>query len=331
MAVFGANRLVEDLRTADFGRLRNRIAERGGLVYLDNQINRSRIVFRYAEDNGLIAKRIVFGEEFRRPKRSAMRRHRQQKEQIHGKRMYEAAEIRRMLDAAPVHLKAMIILAVNCGFGNADCGSLPISALNLDGGWLDFPRPKTGVERRCTLWPETVEAIRRSLENRPEPEDDGVARLVFVTKYGGAWHTDSVGSAISSEFAKLVKKIDKEAAGRADQHGQQPPAKVYRKGIGFYGLRHTFETIGGESRDQVAVNHIMGHADNSMSAVYRERISDQRLPRSPTMYGRGCSEMRRRWKRRQRHLRTDVTHRRPATDTRKPEHPRWLTGGGKQW
>jgi hypothetical protein len=36
--------------------------------------------------------------------------------------------------------------------------------------------------------------------------------------------------------------------------------------------RHTFETIGGESRDQVAVNHIMGHADNSMAGVYRERI-----------------------------------------------------------
>jgi integrase len=42
-------------------------------------------------------------------------------------------------------------------------------------------------------------------------------------------------------------------------------------------LRHTFETIAGESRDQVAVNHIMGHADSTMAAVYRERISDERL------------------------------------------------------
>jgi integrase len=42
-------------------------------------------------------------------------------------------------------------------------------------------------------------------------------------------------------------------------------------------LRHTFETIGGESKDQVAVNAIMGHVDDSMAGVYRERISDERL------------------------------------------------------
>jgi integrase len=59
--------------------------------------------------------------------------------------------------------------------------------------------------------------------------------------------------------------------------GQKPLAKIHRAGLGFYALRHTFETIGGESRDQVAVNHVMGHADASMAGVYRERISDERL------------------------------------------------------
>ena len=51
----------------------------------------------------------------------------------------------------------------------------------------------------------------------------------------------------------------------------------YRAGLGFYTLRHVFETIAGESRDQVAVDHIMGHARNDMASVYRERISDERL------------------------------------------------------
>ena len=67
-------------------------------------------------------------------------------------------------------------------------------------------------------------------------------------------------SPISKEFRKLLDKL-----------------KLYRRGLGFYALRHTFETIAGESRDQVAVNFIMGHADASMAGVYRERISDDRL------------------------------------------------------
>ena len=46
---------------------------------------------------------------------------------------------------------------------------------------------------------------------------------------------------------------------------------------GFYSLRHCFETIAGETTDQVCVNSIMGHVDNSMASVYRERISDERL------------------------------------------------------
>jgi len=45
----------------------------------------------------------------------------------------------------------------------------------------------------------------------------------------------------------------------------------------FYALRHSFETIGGESRDQVAVETIMGHSRDDMASVYRERIGDDRL------------------------------------------------------
>ena len=44
-------------------------------------------------------------------------------------------------------------------------------------------------------------------------------------------------------------------------------------GRNFYALRHTFETIGGDAKDQVAVDHIMGHARDDMASVYRERIS----------------------------------------------------------
>jgi hypothetical protein len=51
-----------------------------------------------------------------------------------------------------------------------------------------------------------------------------------------------------------------------------------RAGLNFYTLRRQFEIVAGESRDQVAVDSIMGHVDESMAAVYRQGVvSDQRL------------------------------------------------------
>jgi integrase len=65
---------------------------------------------------------------------------------------------------------------------------------------------------------------------------------------------------VTQEFGKLVKKL-----------------KLHRRGLGFYTLRHTFETVAGGSMDQVSVNAIMGHVDASMASAYRERIDDARL------------------------------------------------------
>ena len=65
----------------------------------------------------------------------------------------------------------MILLGLNCGFGNSDCATLPRSALDLDGGWVNYHRPKTGIARRVPLWPETVEALHEALAKRPEPKN----------------------------------------------------------------------------------------------------------------------------------------------------------------
>jgi integrase len=154
----------------------------------------------------------------------------------------------------------MILLGVNAGFGNGDCGRLPKAAVDLKSGWINFPRPKTAVERHVPLWPETVEAIKQALAVRPEAKDAANENLVFVTKYGQPWAKETSDSPVSKEMRKLLDAL-----------------KLYRDGLGFYALRHTFETIAGEGADQVAVNAIMGHADSSMSAAYRERISDRRL------------------------------------------------------
>src|SRR5690349_958569 len=101
--------------------------------------------------------------------------------------MFEAEELCRLFQAATQPLKAMILLGVNCGFGNSDVATLPLAALDLDSGWVNYPRPKTGIPRRCPLWPETVTALREWLAERPEPKAEADRPLVFVTKYGHAW------------------------------------------------------------------------------------------------------------------------------------------------
>lgn len=50
-----------------------------------------------------------------------------------------------------------------------------------------------------------------------------------------------------------------------------------QKGLGFYTLRHTFQTAGDAAKDPLAVSAIMGHVDSSISGHYREGIAFERL------------------------------------------------------
>jgi integrase len=258
---FGKPRFVSELRPGDFEKLRAEMAKRWGPVRLGNEINRTRIVFNYAYKSGLIDKPMVYGEGFRRPSKIKLRQHRH----AQGVRMFEAQEIRRMLGlppwapAAGLPLSAMILLGVNAGFGNADVGTLPLEALDLDGGWVTFPRPKTGIQRWACLWPETIHALRAWLAQRPEPKDKKHAGLVFLTAKGDSWAKDTSDNPVSKKMGKLLKALD------INSHRN------------LYALRHTFQTIGDESGDFIAVRSIMGHASNDIADHYRERISDERL------------------------------------------------------
>jgi integrase len=268
--VFGLRQLVADLNAPDLERLPAELARIGGAVTLGNEVTRARVVFGYAYQQGLIEHPVKFGAGFKRPTKKTLRLARAAK----GPRMFDAEPLRKLLDAAPMPLRAMILLGINCGFGNADCAGLPVKALDLDGAWVNYPRPKTGISRRCPLWPETVAALLEAITNRPAPRDEAHAGLAFLTCRGNPW-----GSAVLEE--------PEEPGGKPKVHIDDPLAKEFAKlvrshkgwrpGLSFYALRHTFETIGGDSRDQVAVDHIMGHGRNDMSSVYRERISDERL------------------------------------------------------
>ncbi|HWG41344.1 MAG TPA: tyrosine-type recombinase/integrase [Gemmataceae bacterium] len=253
----GKSRLVDDLRPDDFAALRKHMAAKWGAHRLAKIIQYVRSVFKYAYDAEMIDRPLRFGPGFQRPAKKVMRIHRAEQ----GQKLFTAEEVRQLLTEAGPTMRAMILLGINCGFGNSDCGNLPLSALDLETGWIDYPRPKTGVGRRCPLWPETEAAIREALAKRPAPKSEEDAGLVFITKYGLGWSKDTSTNPVSQEMGKLLRKLDING----------------RKRLGFYALRHSFRTIADEAKDQPAVDHIMGHESTHMSSVYRESISDERL------------------------------------------------------
>jgi integrase len=257
LTAFGTSRLLSDLGPDDFAKLRKRLAAKWGPQRLNKNVQFVRCLFKYAFDERLIPLPVHFGQSFKRPSKRVLRLHRAKQ----GPKLFTPEEVRRVLGAAYPQVRAMVLLGINCGFGNADCGVLPLSALDLDGGWANFPRPKTGIDRRCWLWPETVDAIREALAVRPDAKKPEHAGLVFITRLGDSWHTGTNDGPLSREFSKLLRKL-----GINGRHG-----------LGFYSLRHTHRTVTDEARDQPAADYIMGHAKDDMASVYRERISEDRL------------------------------------------------------
>jgi integrase len=260
---FGKERLVNDCRPEDFEAFRVKASKGRGPHAIGRIVTLTRMLFGFAYDNELIDKPIRFGQQFARPSKKTMRIHRAKKQGKHGLRMFEAAEIRTLMELASPALKAMILLACNGGLGNSDLASLPKSAVRRN--WLQFPRVKTGIDRRIPLWPETSKALAEAIDIRPTAKDAADDGLCFITKYGHRWVRQ--GPKGTSNVDKICDAFNKLLA----------QSNLKRDRLGFYALRHTFETIGGGCGDQVAVDAIMGHVPDDMASLYREKIDDARL------------------------------------------------------
>lgn len=256
VAAFGRTRLVDDLRPDDFAELRVQVAKRWGPARLTKFIQSTRSIFKFAVESQLIEKLPVFGPEFKRPSKDVFRRHRAKI----GPRLFTSEEIRRLLEAASVPMRAMILLGIGNALGNSDLAELRFEHLDLDNGWLTFPRPKTGVDRRSKLLPETVQAIRDAIAIRPQPKDVADKDRVFITKYGRPW-VHGATNAVSLEFGKLLRQLDIN----------------HRVGLNFYSLRRTCRTVGDAVKDTPALRLLMGHSDSSIDDVYRQSIDDARL------------------------------------------------------
>ncbi len=270
---FGKESQVTALTPRDFAALLSSLPKTWGLSMVGGAVGRIRSVFLFASENDLIDKPVKFGPGFVRPTKLEKRRDNSQKVADRGRLDFKAAEAKLLVEQTtnPI-MKACILLGLNAGFGNTDCAGLTTRAVNLEKGWIDFPRPKTGVERRVPLWPETVAAIRAALAVRPVPKDAAHDSLVFITREGMPLVWDRITKLEDGSQKYLSMNNLTLTFGRLlTKH------KLRKAGHNFYSLRRTFETVAGGSKDQVAVDAIMGHEDGSMASVYRQGIDDSRL------------------------------------------------------
>ena len=247
--VFGANTPVERLGPVDFQRLRAKLKKtHKSLFTLQGDVPKIKVYFSWAERQGYIDRQPRYGDGMARPSRAALERERS-KQPSH---VFTSAQLRAILDAAGPKMKAMILLGINCGFGNTDCANLTTNQLDLDRGWSTACRTKTGIPRRCPLWAETVEALRSVIQGRKVTD-----KHVFITIFGKPYSPRD----LSRELGKVLKKAE---AGSGD----------------FYDLRRTCASIGVQVGDDDAVRTIMGHRRHSsdMLGVYnRLTVSDERL------------------------------------------------------
>lgn len=249
---FGPQRRIDDLGPQDFERLRSTLV--GKPRTIGNAIRDIRVAFKWVADFYNV--RPTFGQSFKRPTAKAIRAGGKKRE------LFAAAEIRMILAVAEPNLRAMILLAMNCGFGQRDCALFSRSHFDLECHW--FPRPKTGVERRCPLWPETIAAIACSHRWRP----DLFPELVFLSKYGKILVRDD---AIADAHGNITRTRRKDAIQQMLRRACVRADVKYRP---FYTLRHTFRSVVDRVSDATAIRAIMGWSLPGMDAVYVQLMAD---------------------------------------------------------
>jgi hypothetical protein len=281
------NHLGEEIRFCDltplhFSAFADTLSERLGVHRLKKFIILVRGMFRWAGPGpgsmNLVSRLPQYGDGFRLPSRADLRRSRKESVEKFGVKMYEPWEIAEQLAGkdllikrrrnkkteklrikrrASRPLRAMILLGLNCGFGNTDCAELPlnIAAKAIDDGWISYARGKTGADRLAYLWPETRTAMREYLGRRPKPRDKKYAGLFFLTQPGQPW-IEAGKDQIGMRHVCLLDALG---------HRRR----------GFRSYRRTFRTLAAQTGQELAIDLIMGHADRAddMAKVYTVEVS----------------------------------------------------------
>jgi integrase len=268
VAFFGGGKAAEAIGPDDFERFGNSFPSTWKLRRRKREVGAVRSVFSYGVKQEKLV-RTRFGT-FQQPTKKELTVERQIGERKHGNRDFTPKQLRTIIDAAPIPLKAMVLLGVNVGYGNTDCSTLPLAYVDLDAGFISYPRPKTAVERRAALWAETCAVLREAVARRPPPASEDDAGLVFLTVNGLRW----VRSVTTKDDTGKVKVQCDDSVQKAFR-ALLKSLGLYRPGLSFYTLRHCCETHGGT--DQIAIDRVMGHESPGMGSNYRQGIGDDRL------------------------------------------------------
>jgi integrase len=206
-------------------------------------------VLSYAVDRGWIEPSQF--KVLRRPRAAALRRERGSR----GSQWYSLDDIRRLLHAAKEDSPGMyvaVLCGVFLGYGARDLSGLRRE--HLDGDFLDYPRPKSGVARRGWC-PVELSALIRHGNVLPLKTATGLPLVEGLRSgsYGSSWR-----DRLAQPFRELCEKA-----------GVEPR--------GFYGLRRSFARLSQIAEDPLATGCVMGHLDGGQTAVYAGRPSDSRL------------------------------------------------------
>lgn len=293
----GDERRFCDLSPVVFSGYADALGARFGLDRLKKFIIIVRMMFRWAgpapHGVGLVPSVPTYGDGFKLPSRAEFRRAGNLARQAHGPKLYTPAQVREQLDGKVIErkrkrtihgkvvrdvqtvtrrpsaaLRAMILLGLNGGFGNRDCAFLPttIAEPAMRDGWMDYARDKTGVQRLFWLWPETRAAMEAwwTVRQRIKPAKGSVdlwgkprdfKDLFFLTAEGRPF-IDGTKDQIGMRYLALLRALGQESRG-------------------FRSLRRTCRTKLAETGQELAIDLIMGHADDAadMAKVYTVEVS----------------------------------------------------------
>lgn len=184
----GGERLVADLRAADFEQLRAKLAEGRGAVSLGNGVRDVRIVFKYGYDSELLDKPVRFGGGFKAPSRKVLREERNAKPP----RMFEAAELRALLGSSGVQMRALILLAINAGYSWGKWLTWTGSRWEIDDGDAVLRLAKTVAD---DLWQE-------ARQNMSQPV------ALFVSQTSGTYRLNAMLKLAAAEVPVAVEDLD---------------------------------------------------------------------------------------------------------------------------